>query len=206
MAPFLQVARDMIRRTALGLGLLLCAAAFGCESYAIDASADGTGGSAGAASEGEVAIVDTCSSFYEDFEPSEGVSFKQDLVPILQKNCNANICHGGELETAQATLWLGPPDDEEASDDDLWFIYRSLIDVQSTVAPQLALVRRGNAAASYFMRKLDDCHDPQGLDCTLEPPLSSKPCGDAMPVLSAGLSEAERNLFRSWITSGAPEN
>jgi len=196
----------MIRRAALGTGLLLCRAVLGCESYAVDAWEDGSGGSAGAESEGEVTIVDTCASFYERFEPLEGVSFEQDLVPILQKNCNASICHGGELASAQATLWLGPSDDQAPTADDLWFVYRSLIDVQSTVAPQLALVRSGDAAASYFMRKLDDCHDPEGLDCTLEPPLSAKPCGDAMPVLSAGLSEAERNLFRSWIANGAPEN
>ena len=198
---FCKPCRSM-RALWLASALLTCAASFGCEAYLIDGpTLGGEGGAAGAAT-----VVDTCATFYEDFEPTEDVSFRQDLVPILQTHCNANICHGGDHEKAQASLWLGPEEGQEASDEDLWFVYRSLIDIRSTVAPRLALVRGGNAKESYFMRKLDDCHDPEGLECTLGSGDGPEACGDAMPVLSAALPEEERSLFRSWIANGAPEN
>lgn len=188
----------------LASGLLAGAAVFGCEADLIDGPApgdEGEGGSAGAA-----AIIDTCAAFYDEFEPSEDVSFRSDLMPLLQKNCNAGICHGGDHDTAQANLWLGPESGQEPTSEDLWFVYRSLVNIQSTVAPRLALVRSGRPAESYFMRKLDDCHQPEGLECTLDPNVHDSPCGDAMPVLTSGLPERERSLFRSWIANGAPEN
>lgn len=201
LAPFLQGARSM-RARVLARWLLWCAATVGCEAHLVDGPTwEGEGGAGGAAT-----IVDTCASFYEEFQPAAGISFETDLVPILQKNCNAGICHGGEPESAQADLWLGPGAEHQPSEEELWFVYHSLVDIQSTVAPQLALVRSGNAAESYFMRKLDDCHEPKGLECTLDPDLHGSPCGDAMPVLTAGLSEQERSLFRSWIENGAPDN
>lgn len=197
-------AAQMIRACLISLGVLACAATFGCEAYLVDGLGTDVGGQSGV--DGPPLVIDSCASFYERFEPTADVSFQDDLVPILQKNCNGSSCHGGDYERAQAGLWLGPGEDATPTAEDLWFVYRSLIDIQSTVAPGLALVRGGNAAESYFMRKLDDCHDPEGLECALDPKLYGAPCGVMMPVLSTALSAEERGLFRSWIQNGAVEN
>jgi hypothetical protein len=204
VALFLHSALPMIRKGTLSSVLFLLGPLAGCESYLVDGGADGLGG--GPSSGGGATVQDSCAAFYEDFEPQPDVSFREDLVPVLQSRCNTSICHGGEHEKAQAGLWLGPDAASEPTAEDLWFVYRTLVDVQSTVAPQLALVRPGHAGQSYFMRKLDDCHDPVGLDCTLDPDVYGSVCGMPMPILTGQLSEAERDLFRSWIESGAPEN
>lgn len=184
--------------------LLLLASLTGCDSYVLGGGLGGQAGSNGGGD--DPGIIDNCATFYEDFESTGEVSFRHDLVPILQNRCNAPICHGGLADAAQAGLWLGPDPENEPSKDDLWFVYRTLIDVQSTVAPRLALVRPGDPGQSYFMRKLDDCYEPSGLDCTLDTNLYGAPCGQAMPVLTGQLSAEERDLFRSWIANGAPEN
>lgn len=194
----------MIRVSARRALLVLLFAVLGCESYVLDGGLDGQAGGPGSGDGSST--IDPCASFYEDFVPTADVSFREDLMPILQSRCNTAICHGGAYDKAQVDLWLGPDDETEPTDDELWYIYRSLIDIQSRVAPQLALVRAGDAAQSYFMRKLDDCHEPAELECVLDPDLYGSPCGDRMPVLSEQLSVAERDLFRSWIESGAPEN
>ncbi len=126
--------------------------------------------------------------------------------PSCRIGGNSSICHGGDYDRAQADLWLGPDEETDPTEDDLWFVYRTLIDIQSTVAPELALVRRGDAALSFFMRKLDDCYELPGLECSLDPDVYGAPCGESMPVLAEQLPVAERDLIRSWIESGAPEN
>ena len=187
--------------------LVLLVTVLGCDSHVVGPGYYGQAGSEGSEGDGaEPGVVDTCASFYADFEPTLGVSFREDLVPILQERCNSSICHGGPHDKAQAQLWLGPDEMTEPTEDELWFVYRSLVDIQSTVAPQLALVRRRDAAQSYFMRKLDDCHEPEGLECVLDPALFGSLCGQRMPVLATQLSVSERDLFRSWIENGAPEN
>jgi hypothetical protein len=103
-------------------------------------------------------------------------------------------------------LWLGPKKDEEPSEEDVEFVYRSLIDVESLAVPGIALVRAERPRDSFLMLKLDDCHKHPNLECALDENTLGGPCGAVMPVLVPQLSKEERAIVRSWIAQGAKVN
>jgi hypothetical protein len=151
-------------------------------------------------------IAERCDALYADFKPEGDPSFKDEILPIFQLNCALSLCHSGKPENIQADLWLGPKKDEEPSDEDIEFVHRSLIDIESLAVPGIALVRPERPRDSFLMLKLDDCHNHPNLECALDEDTMGGPCGAVMPVLVPQLSKDERALVRSWIAQGAKLN
>lgn len=197
----------MISLTILGLACAACSSSAGAESGKGEggAAGDGDGDNRGGAS---VSAEDArCGELYSEFEPVGNPSFEDDVVGLLQMQCNASICHGGEPHEAAADLWLGPDSSEDIDDDAIRLVYDTLIDVESRTAESVALVRPGRPGESFFMLKLDDCHNHPEFRCEPQPePASDDPCGDVMPPIGAGFDEDELTLIRSWIARGAALN
>ena len=109
---------------------------------------------------------------------AEGVSFKQDVVPVLKSRCV--VCHlpGG----AQAGLVLHPR-----------AAYDALVNKPSTESP-LLLVAPGEPDKSYLLHKLMNTH------------LDVGGSGLQMPFGEIPLTSEEIAPVRQWITEGAANN
>jgi hypothetical protein len=129
-------------------------------------------------------------------------TYTQDIVPLFQKSCNMPICHGGGFGTSEGNLWLGPPR-QSYSELELDFTHRSLIDVRSHLAHELALVRPFNPEQSFLMLKVAGCFDREEYNCENEF-TPSVPCGEIMPLDRDPLTQDELSLLYHWIKNGAP--
>lgn len=109
---------------------------------------------------------------------AEAVSFGQQIVPILKRNCVA--CHVSGQE--QGGLALVPK-----------AAYGSLVNVASKESV-LARVKPGAPAESYFLRKVEGSH------------LAAGGTGVQMPMGGTPLSKEERALIQQWIEEGALQN
>lgn len=134
--------------------------------------------------------------------PPTGVSFQNQLLPILVRSCGlATACHG---DTASPTTdegyqpYLGNKASEGPSD--VAAIRAAIIDYVAWGDPSKKVVAPGDWQHSYFMNKMDGALDQCGdLDCL--------DCGLLMPKgLKNPLPVEERNLFRAWIAEGALDN
>ena len=77
----------------------------------------------------------------------------------------------------------------------------------SRTNPAMQIVKPGDPANSFLMRKVDGWFtDIMGMCTPLEQDLPS-PCGDLMPASgSEPLCDDERDLIRRWIAQGAKNN
>jgi hypothetical protein len=143
-----------------------------------------------------------CDDLYVTGPATTKPTFRKDVLPIFRETCNGSSCHGGEPDSAQGKLWLGRPTERPLSDEEVRFVYDSLIDIQADATPVLALVRKGKPRDSWLMLKLDDCLEYPALDCRLteDPTL---PCGSRMPNIGDLLTESDRLTIRAWIETGA---
>lgn len=163
--------------------------------------ASSASGGLGAGGEGGIALS-ACDHLYLNFEASGTPAFAGEILPILQEGCTAGVCHGGDPLEAGGGLWLGTPSDEPMTDEEVRFVYDTLINVQAVATRKLALVRPERPRDSWLMLKLDDCLDYSALECGLKDDPGG-PCGSRMPNIGDMLPEESRDLVRSWILTGA---
>ena len=110
---------------------------------------------------------------------AEGVSFSEDLVPLLKKRCA--ICHLTGQEAGNMALHPRAA-------------YSNLVGVPSVQAPAMQRVRSGSPQESYLLHKLEGTH------------LDAGGTGVRMPYNEPPLDAATIAMFRDWIAAGAAEN
>jgi hypothetical protein len=131
------------------------------------------------------------------------VSFRQDLMPAIQRNCSDAPCHGKEVDGA-AELFLGPPLPAAV---DVSSVIRRIVGVSSRTAPELRLIAPGDPENSFLLLKVEGCQNTGGLTCqALLGARSGQPCGDTMPQAARPLCNKERANLRSWIRQGAQDD
>jgi hypothetical protein len=134
---------------------------------------------------------------------SPTVSFSTEVMPIFEKNCTEQLCHGN-AEGPRAELYLGPA--EGATESDVALVYADLKRPSKTAA-SLMLVEPGNPEQSFMMLKVDGCQNTSGLNCAPEPNLCRSECGDPMPPLPRDtyvpLDDEAKLTLRRWIAQGA---
>lgn len=109
--------------------------------------------------------------------PDGGVGGFADVQAIFTRSCAFSGCHAGG-GAAAAGLDLSPGR-----------AYGSLVGVGSSEAPGRVRVQAGSAAASVLF-------------CKVDPSCADRP-GALMPLSGGALSDADREVLRSWIQSGA---
>jgi hypothetical protein len=115
-------------------------------------------------------------------QSEKAVSFRKDIQPILNSRCV--VCHVGGAENAQLRL------NSSAA-------RSNLVDVKSSETG-LARVTPGHPESSYLINKLEGSQQSVGGSGAMMP-LSEAP----RPV---PLDRSQIELFRRWITDGAPDN
>ena len=122
------------------------------------------------------------------------VSFSREVAPILGtagQTCSfRSSCHGTELTSNG--LYLADPIAAR--------LHGRLVGVPSRHLPSMPIIKAGDPQSSYLMRKLDNTH------CQLSSRCDKGDCGLAMPFNSDPLEPDVRNIVRTWILEGAPNN
>ena len=175
--------------------------AIGCSS-----STSGSGGNSGSGSGGT-----TCSS--------STVSFKADIIPIMQNSCSlTSVCHGTMNYAMAENLYLGPNLSDQPSGDtasDIQTAHDNIVNVTAQEST-LKFVVPGDLADSYLWQKING--DPNSVpavqascvaaeaanactDCS-----TTTPCGAQMPYLSEPLTSDQLCTFQNWILGGALNN
>ncbi len=181
----------MIIRRLLALCVVTAVAGVACSSD--DPADPGAGGEC---------KLGTCPTDYSAFTPSGNVSFKGDIVPILQRSCNFSSCHNEK--GMKADLYLGPKNDA-FTDQQVADVIAGMVGAASKTSPSNTLVTAGDPSKSFLMHKIDGCQNSLGLsDCDAQASGTEGECGDNMPEVP--LCENERDLFRNWIAAGAKAN
>lgn len=115
------------------------------------------------------------------------ISFKTQVVPIVEKNCSLAACHGD----TQVSLGIYLPQDPAQ-------IYKAL-HAPATTNLKLDFVKAGAPTDSFVMHKLDGTH------CGLDKDCVKGSCGTEMPP-GETLSIEDRTTIRRWIAQGAKDN
>jgi len=118
-------------------------------------------------------------------ESPEVVSFRSDVVPLLEKECA--MCHLKEGPAAGLVL-------------ESRFAYAMTVGVPSAQSPLLR-VAPGDPERSYLLLKMQNRHRDVGGSGNKMPAF---PGGVGAGVLSARAEEID--LLRAWIAAGAPDN
>jgi hypothetical protein len=182
--------------------------------------AGGTGGGAGGAGGGG---APPCPFPYDGWNGnSPTVSLRNDLLAgasqrpqsgggVMRRACAFSSCHNDTSVEAQLFLGPGLRDREQneiaLTDAHVTRLLGATDGVlrASRTIPSMQLVKPGDPANSFLMRKIDGCFtDIQSMCTPLEPDVG--PCGEGMPAGSEPLSAEERDLFRRWIAQGAQNN
>lgn len=131
----------------------------------------------------------TCAPFTSKADlTTPQVSFRNDVMPILNQSCTFSSCHGAGSGTM--TLRQG----------DAAGMRSQIVDVPSSTLPAMKRVAPGDPGHSFLMHKID------GDVCTLKDQCVQQTCGDTMPQSSDMLDEATRDVIRRWIAQGAKDN
>jgi hypothetical protein len=224
----------MISRATLIALLPIVALAAGCSSETTDPSgtgaAGGSGGAGGAGGTGGGGAGGTggggappCPFPYAGWDGNTPtVSLRNDLLAgptstahpgggVMRRACAFSSCHNET--TFEADLFLGPAlrDREQneipLTDAHVTRLLGSMDGVMraSRTNPAMQIVKPGDPANSFLMRKMEGCFTDIESGCTaLEPDLPR--CGDTMPSGADLLGADERDLFRRWIFQGAKNN
>ena len=159
----------------------------------------GSGGGACAAELGADGCFDaTCFT-----PPSEPVSFRGAVLPILETSCSlSGSCHGNPSspETAAGYQpYLGEVN-PESTPSDVALILATIVGQPSRAATSLAIVAPGDPAGSFLLHKMDGSLECTAFACDVG-------CGDLMPLGSdEPLDRATRDTIRAWIAQGAEDN
>ena len=154
----------------------------------------GTGGGGGAA---------TCPDYSNFDGTTPAVSFKADVLPILQRSCGLAVsCHGDSSMPFKDRPYFGPNKKDMATDADIMAIFAGSVGVDSYVNPGMMIIKAGDPENSFLMYKLDDQLECDKLTCA-----ATKACGGFMPSTSLTiLEQTERDAIRRWIAQGAKNN
>lgn len=115
------------------------------------------------------------------------VSFKNDVMPVLQQSCMFTSCHGGG--SGSLTMVSGDPTTTR----------KNLVDVPAPQLASMKIVAPGDPSNSYMMKKMD------GDICTLASQCTP-PCTDTMPQGGDLLDVGDRDKVRRWIAQGAADD
>lgn len=118
------------------------------------------------------------------------VSFKSDVLPILQQNCALSACHGSQLGTNNG-VYLGAP----AGTIDANRVWAAIVNAPSQEAPTQIYVVPSDPSKSFLQHKID------GDVCSIKQCTTN--CGIVMPKDAAQLTIASRDVIRRWISQGA---
>lgn len=175
-------------RRLLFVSLLLVAPA--CS----DDTTDGSGGGGPCATEktSDGCFEPTC------YEEGKAVSFKNDVLPILEQSCSLSLsCHGNPTSPTTGMgfqPYLGEVD-PETTPSDIANIFATIVG-QPSPAVDLAIVDPGKPETSFLMHKMDDTLECAAVKC-------GEDCGTLMPQGNEPLPIATRNVIRDWIKQGA---
>jgi hypothetical protein len=144
------------------------------------------------------------------------VSFKTDVMPILQSGCTLSaVCHGQMGNAGEEDLFLGvhqtsldgtPVDPATAM-----MVYTGLVGVKSLEDPKMNLVTVMDSKDSYLIHKLNGDQDSLEADCAMGMCNASTcaaptTCGIQMPMSGSALDPSVIAKIASWIDQGAPNN
>lgn len=161
-------------------------------------------GGCGGESDGDTADGAACFDYSTFDGTTPATTFKADVLPIFQRSCGLSpTCHGdptSPVEGNQQRTYLGPPQTETATQDQIDAIMAANVNKTSIKGAPMKLITPGDPENSFNMHKMD------GLCAANKPCEGVGPgsgCGETMPQKSAILSEDERNIIRRWIAQGA---
>lgn len=112
------------------------------------------------------------------------VSFRGDVLPVLEQSCAFPSCHGSRTASHGVFLGKGAPAE----------VLASVVRVKSGRYEGQTFVVPFEPARSFLLRKVDG--RLTGLAC-------GKSCGDPMPKKSAALPIESRLVLARWIAQGA---
>lgn len=146
--------------------------------------------------DGGGAVCENLSRFDPD---SPDVSFRTDVLPVFQMSCGlSGSCHGSEAPAAANQPYLGPNTMEAVTPAMIDAIFAQIVGQPSAIESGMAIVEPGDPEQSFLMYKVDGKLECGALACA-----EDASCGDAMPLSSGTLDEAERDTIRRWIAQGA---
>jgi hypothetical protein len=184
---------SLILASFVGVSALAAAAAS-------TAGCGGGGGGSGGSGGSEAPICYDYSKF-DGTKPE--VSFKTDVLPILQRSCGLSAnCHGDAGKPFEDRPYLGPNKEVTATAVDIEQIITGLVGVSAYYEPSMSIVAEGDPEHSFMMYKLDFALECDKLKCA-----EGKDCGTNMPQGNKDpLALDERDLIRRWIAQGAQNN
>ena len=197
-----------MRAVALALAVACCTACtVEAEPASTSGGADGGGGldsvtstTSGAVGGGGAAPAPpaACVDYAQGELFDDGVSFRDDVIPIMQQRCAAAECHSSDAVTPKAGLRLGVPGSLPSSGD-VDSIHAALVGVGALRA-HMPLIAPGDPSSSFVLVKTEyamptDCDQVQ---------CKAAGCGSRMPVgADSALDEAQLRALRTWIRDGA---
>lgn len=204
----------------LSLSLLACGLTFACSSSEEDpqpGKPDPGEPSNPDDGSGSCRPANSCPVDVSGVDLDAPVSFERDVMPVFQRSCNDNACHG-HPQRAFAGLYLGPA--ENPTSEQLDSVYQRLVSEQPTqLSPTARNVVPGDWKKSFLLAKIDGCQNDGSFECpgNTDANLYSfceANCGDGMPQLTEDgsssvpypISEEDRHTIRRWIHQGAPQN
>lgn len=181
------------------VGLASITTGAGCDDGSDGPVGGGGGGGASCAAE-----VDDRGCFdYGCFTPPEAVvSFRADVLPILEQSCSlSSSCHGNPASPMTPEgyqPYLGEVNPEQTPSD-VALILSTIVGKDSPLA-SMKIVAPNAPEASFLMHKMDGHLDCADLSCTEDD------CGDSMPQGTSPLPRETRDVIRTWIAQGAQDN
>lgn len=148
-----------------------------------------------------VAPASGCRNYDDSAHFVAAASFNADVLPIFQRSCNFNACHGSGTPRPQEGLWLGPFESVAASPEERTAIIAGLIGVRANLA-EMDQVVPGDPAASFLLAKVEYA---DFLACETNRCVKLR-CGGRMPRADPPLDEEELKRIRTWIRDGARDD
>jgi hypothetical protein len=136
---------------------------------------------------------------------SPSVSYTTDVQPIFNTCGSAGgTCHGDPNSDAGVTglIFLGKP----AGGVPASAVLPNIVGQASPEDPKMEIIKAGDPGNSYLMHKLDGDECVYSADCSGAVNVAFIDCGAQMPDLGPYLSQAQRDVIRSWIAQGALAN
>jgi len=147
---------------------------------------------------------------------STPVSFKTDVMPILQQGCTiSSECHGQTGNAGEENLYLGQHqtslDGEPVDPTVAMMVQQGIVGVKSMEDPSMNLITASDPANSYLLHKLNGDQNSLESDCakgvcgsqSCQPPTT---CGVQMPMTGSMLAPSDIATITNWITQGALNN
>jgi hypothetical protein len=123
------------------------------------------------------------------------ISFKSQIMGVLNSNCGSNMCHGSPSAPTEG-MFLGDSGMQGADSD---AAYAQIVGVTSNEDASMMRIVAGSPQSSYLMHKLD------GDQCLFAASCGGMGCQDTMPM-GFEMSVDERDTIRRWIAQGAQNN